>query len=119
MLTILPYGQNLYPGLLVINSILLAALEIMVISPLLADYVKDRTKGCAGGYILLATGLSSTLFSFGLLQLSESVDLAYLSWIAGGIAFLISIYCLIFISDTYSRTTRASIKSSDLSNASY
>lgn len=117
MLAILPYGHQLYPGLLLIKTILLASLEIMVISPLLADYVHDRTKGLAGGYIQLSTGVSATLFSFGLLQIAEHVDLAYVCWIAGGIAFLISIYLLIFITDSYKRQNRTSLRSSDLNQS--
>ena len=115
MLTVLPYGKNLYPGLLIIKTLLLSALEIIVISPLLPDYVKERTMGLAGGYIHIATGLSATVFSFGLLQMAQSLDLAYVCWTAGAISLLISLYCLFFIVDTFAKSTR--LKQSTLSHS--
>ena len=70
MLAILPFGHHLYPGLLLIKAVQFSALEVITISPLLTDYVEDKTKGMAGGYMQLTSALSSVLFAFGLLELS-------------------------------------------------
>ena len=117
MLAILPYGGDLYPGLFVIRTLLMIGLEIIVVAPLLADYVDHSTKGLAGGYIQLALGVQTSIFSFVFLQLAESIDLAYISWMAGALALLISIYSSIFILNMYAKDTRSSLVSSTLSNS--
>ena len=106
MLAILPYGGHIYPGLFIIKFVLNASLEVLASSPLLADYVHHSTKGLAGGYMQISFGLQTTIFSFVFLQLAESIDLAYICWMAGAIALAIAIYCSVFIINVYSRDTR-------------
>lgn len=93
----LPYGQGLYPGYFLIQVALRTSLQILSVSPLLADYVRDSTKGLAGSYSLIAAGVCIIIYSFVFLQLAESIDLAYIVWMAGVVLLSIAIYCSIFI----------------------
>ena len=57
---------------------------------------------------MIAAGIAIVVFSFVFLHLAESMDLAYICWMASGVTLLISIYCSIFIINLHPPSTLTS-----------
>ena len=99
--SLFPYGGSVYPGFFLIFVVNDIALEIFATSPILADYVEKSTKGIAGTYLQLGIGIGALVFSFGLLEIAEEVDLAYVSYATGIVCFCVFIYQVIFVKDVF------------------
>ena len=99
----MPYGKDLYPVLFVLRCLITIYLEILVASPLLADYVHLSSKGLAGGYVQMAMGLAATVFSFGFLQMAQSLPLTSISIAVTICCGLAALYNAIFSKNIYQR----------------
>ena len=70
-------------------------------TPLLPDYVTDKSKGAAGACYQMAAGIGSLIFSFGILQIAEHFDILFACEFQALLLLLIAIYCACFVKNAH------------------
>lgn len=94
-----PWGGDLYPGALLLETGM-AFGTILSHPPLIVDHVDNRTKGIAYSYSAVAEGIGGIYSSFFLMQIVQSFDLLYGTFILAGSLLLLALYLLCSLKNT-------------------
>ena len=95
---LIPWGHSVYPGLLSIQFVLSFSLFLEGLSPMMVDYVQNKSKGLANSYNSIVSGIPYIMYSFLYVYILDWTNsLLYPIYIIAGINFLIFIYLAIFV----------------------
>jgi hypothetical protein len=62
--------------------------------PLLADYVKQTSKGYAGGIIAFLSGIGALIAIFGLMKLTSFLSIGQTYTITAAFSLFVSVFCI-------------------------
>lgn len=100
-MTLIPYCSNLVPEMLLAKIVVMNCGLVLVLQPLLIDYVRQESKGLAAGISSLVAGVAKILLLSVELPLTSSLPIYSNFQLNGGVALLFSIFFFFSISDLY------------------
>ncbi|CDW84867.1 mfs transporter [Stylonychia lemnae] len=94
-----PWIPSIYPGILITRSLIFIGLSGPGSSPLVADYVKNKSRGTASAYIGLAAGIGVIFGMFVLFGMTKELSYKNSYSIAAAFALSLAVFMLFGIKD--------------------
>lgn len=95
-----PWLTTIYPGVLITKLILSIGLAGPSATPLVADYVKNRSRGLASAYKGLSAGIGVIFGMFVLFSLTNEMSYKESYAIAAGVTILLAFFLLFGVKNT-------------------
>ena len=92
-----PLLTSAYPGLIILRLVMLASLSGPASHPLVADYVKQRSRGTASAYVGLMAGIGVLFGMFVMFGVTRNYPYTTSYSISSSFTFLVAVFLLFTI----------------------